>query len=171
MDAQKILIADGNDEFRLALTEALALLRSFCPDILVLDLLLPGLDGISLLHSAVNANICPMVLATAKFLSQYMTDVFDCLQVDYFMMKPCDIQATVDRIHDLSQRIRRPLISQPDPRNYITGLLVNLGVPPKAGWLQLSPGSHFADRETTGTVHYQGTVSRCRRGIRKQHQR
>ena len=61
MDAMKLLIADGNEEFRRALAaelqgayhvrccgdgkEALSLLRSFVPDVLVLDLMLPELDA------------------------------------------------------------------------------------------------------------------------------
>lgn len=81
MDAMKLLIADGNEEFRRALAaelqgayhvrccgdgkEALSLLRSFVPDVLVLDLMLPELDGISLLQSAASAGLCPMVLYPA----------------------------------------------------------------------------------------------------------
>ena len=65
MDKLKVMIADGETELledlgnalaglyhvRIAREghEALTLLRSFAPDILVLDMLLPGLDGISLL--------------------------------------------------------------------------------------------------------------------------
>lgn len=145
MDVRKILIADGTDEFREALTEALqgayhvcsckdglearSLLRSYRPDILVLDLFLPGLDGISLLHSAIEADICPMVLATGRFISDYMTDALSRLGVEYIMRKPCDLRGTIDRIQDLAHRIHPSVISHPDPRNQITSLLVLLGVP------------------------------------------
>lgn len=147
MDTLKLLIADGNEEFRLALAqalqgayyvrscqtgkEALSLLRSYSPDVLVLDLMLPELDGISLLQSAVAAGIRPMVLATTPFLNDYVLDSAQKLGVGYMIRKPCDIQATVARIADLSQRLQPPPVSQPDPRTTVTNLLLSLGIPTK----------------------------------------
>ena len=145
MDACKILIADGTEDFRLALAEslqenyyvrsckdgqeALSLLKSFTPDILVLDLFLPGIDGISLLHAAAESGIRPLVLATGKFFSDYMMDSLVQLGVEYVLTKPCDLRSTIARIQDLTQRIHTPLISQPDPRNLISTLLITLGIP------------------------------------------
>lgn len=147
MDARKILIAEGSEDFRLALAEALqgvyyvrscqdgqealSLLKSYSPDILVLDLMLPGMDGISLLHEAAESGSCPMVLATGRFFSDYMTEALVQLGVEYVLTKPCDLRSTIARIHDLSHRIRQPLISLPDPRNHISSLLIALGVPVK----------------------------------------
>lgn len=147
MDAQKLLIAEGAEEFRANLAEtlqgtyhvrtckdgqeALSLLRSFRPDILVLDLMIPGLDGISLLQNAVSGGICPMVLATTKLLTPYICESAERLGIEYLIVKPCDIRATAARIGDLSQRIRQPLICTPDPRTFVSNLLVSLGVPTK----------------------------------------
>lgn len=147
MDARKLLIADGSEEFRSALAdllrstyhvrvcgdgqEALSLLRSFHPDILVLDLMLPGLDGISLLHAATADMICPVVLATTRFFTEYISESIDRLRISYVMTKPCDIRATADRISDLTQRIHHPLISTPNPRNQVSNLLISLGIPTK----------------------------------------
>lgn len=147
MDALKLLIADGNEEFRLGLAqalqgayyvrccqtgkEALELLRSYSPDVLVLDLMLPELDGISLLQAAVCAGIRPMVLATTPFLNPYVLETAEKLGVGYMMRKPCDIRATVARISDLSQRLLPPLISQPEPRTHVSNLLLSLGIPTK----------------------------------------
>lgn len=147
MDVLKLLIADANEEFRLALAEALQgayyvrccqtgkealeLLRSYSPDVLVLDLMLPELDGISLLQAAVAAGIRPMVLATTPFLNPYVLESSEKLGVGYMMRKPCDIRATVARISDLSQRLLPPLITQPDPRTHVSNLLVSLGIPTK----------------------------------------
>ena len=113
MDAMKLLIADGNEEFRRALAaelqgayhvrccgdgkEALSLLRSFVPDVLVLDLMLPELDGISLLQSAASAGLCPMVLVTSRFYNDYILGALGELSVGYMMRKPCDIPATAAR--------------------------------------------------------------------------
>ena len=185
MDTRKILIADGTDEFREALTEALqgsyyvrsckdgqealSLLRSFSPDILVLDLFLPGLDGISLLHSAAAAGIFPMVLATGRFISDYMTDALGQLGVEYIMLKPCNLRGTIDRIQDLSRRIRQPVISQPDPRSQITSLLVLLGVPAKFdGYAYLREAVLMIARKRGMAITkelYPAVASLCRTGV------
>lgn len=147
MDALKLLIADGTEDFRMALAdtlrgayhvrvcadglEALEQMRSFKPDVLVLDLMLPGMDGISLLQAAAGAGLQPMVLATTRFLSEYVLDSMDRLGVGYLMVKPCDVRATAARIGDLSQRIREPLFAQPDHRSHVSNLILALGVPTK----------------------------------------
>ena len=133
MDAMKLLIADGNEEFRRALAaelegayhvrccgdgkEALSLLRSFVPDVLVLDLMLPELDGISLLQSAASAGLCPMVLVTSRFYNDYILGALGELSVGYMMRKPCDIRA--------------PLVTPPDPQTQVTNLLLSLNIPSK----------------------------------------
>lgn len=145
MDTLKLLIADGNEEFRTALhealqsiyyvrtcctgKEALALLRSFGPDILVLNLILPEMDGISLLENAAACGIRPMVLATTRLQNEYIMESVTRLGVDYVMMRPCDIPSTVTRIRDLSRRLNPPLIAHPDPQTYVSNVLLSLSVP------------------------------------------
>lgn len=147
MDTLKLLIADGNEEFRLALADALQgayrvrcccdgkqaleLLRSYRPDVFVLDLMLPELDGISLLQMAVKEHICPMVLATTRFQSDYILESIDRLGVGYLMLKPCDIRATAARVGDLSRKLNPPSVTQPDPRAFVSSLLLSLGIPTK----------------------------------------
>ena len=147
MEVRKLLIAEGTEEFRLALAdalkgayhirtcreghEALELLRTFSPDILVLDLMLPGLDGISILQKASSAGIRPMVLATTRFVSDYVMESVDRLGVGYLMVKPCDVHATVTRLADLNQRIRHPLPAPPEPRTDVSNVLLSLGIPTK----------------------------------------
>ena len=138
MDAMKWLIADRNEGYRRALAaelqgayhvrccgdgkEALSLLRSFVPDVLVLDLMLPELDGISLLQSAASAGLCPMVLVTSRFYNDYILGALGELSVGYMMRKPCDIPATAARIGDLSRHI---------PQTQVTNLLLSLNIPSK----------------------------------------
>ena len=147
MERMKLLIADGTEDFRIALAdalrgayhvrqcgdgrEALEQIRKFLPDILVLDMMLPGLDGITILEMAASAGLRPMVLATTRYLSDYVVDAAERLKVGYLMMKPCDVRATVARISDLSQRICQPLVAQPDPRSHVSNLLLALGIPTK----------------------------------------
>ena len=138
---RKLLIADYNEEFRTALaaalqeqyhvlccksgTEALTLLYQEHPDILVLDLMLPELDGLTLLERAHAGGLHPVVLVVTSIISPY---VFGCAQrlgIEYVVRKPCEIEAIVSRIKDLSQRIH---VSAPkvDPASYITELLLSL---------------------------------------------
>lgn len=144
---RKLLIADANEEFRLALAEALrgtysvrtcqegkeALrqLRSFQPDVLVLDLLLPELDGISLLRKAATMDLLPVVLATTRFRNDYVLERAAQLGVGYVMIKPCDMEAVLERLADLTERTQAPVVTQPDPRTTATNLLLSLGVPTK----------------------------------------
>ena len=85
MDTRKILVADASLEFCGALSDALggayelrichdglqtqSLLETFQPDVLVLDLTLPQLDGIAVLKMAVSAFHRPSILVTDKRFS------------------------------------------------------------------------------------------------------
>lgn len=147
MDMRKLLIADGSEEFRSALAqvlrrnyhvrvcgdgpETLSVLRNFRPDILVLDLMMPGLDGISLLYASLEEGIRPVVLATCRFMTEYISDSVEKLGISYVMIKPCDLHAMASRIQDLNQRIQKPVVSRPDPRAQISNLLIQLGIPTK----------------------------------------
>lgn len=147
MEKLKLLIAEGTEEFRLALAdvlrgafhvrqcadgnEAKAMMRSFKPDVMVLDLMLPGLDGISLLQWALSNDLHPMVLATTCFHNEYVVESMIQMNVGYLMMKPCDLHATVARIGDLSERIRPTVVTLPDRKSYVSNLLLALGIPTK----------------------------------------
>lgn len=150
----RLLIADTVEAFRLALQEvlqdsydiricrdgrtALELLRRFQPDLVVLDMMLPGLDGISLLQAAAKEGIHPIVLATTRYYNDYILDSAAHLGVDYIMVKPCDITSTVDRIRDLSRGLRSVSQKPPDPHSQASGLLLRLGISTKLhGYLYL----------------------------------
>ena len=144
---RKLLIADANDEFRTELAEnlkgayhvqvcqeghqALQMLQSMKPDVFVLDLMLPGLDGISLLQEAADAGLSPMVLATTRFANDYVVDAAERLGVGYVMVKPCEVRATVARIADLTQRLKAPAVTPPDPHTLVSNVLLSLSVPTK----------------------------------------
>jgi len=147
MERLKLLIADGTEDFRMALADilrgsytlrtcedgvtALELMHSFQPDIVVLDLMLPGLDGITLLQRAAAAELNPIVLATTRFYNDYVLRYIQELGVAYIMVKPCDVSAVVERVSDLEQRICLPMTAKPDPRAYVSNMLLALGVPTK----------------------------------------
>ena len=147
MDRKRILIADASQDFREALADMLGSLyqtrttwdgistlqqlHSYRPDILILDLMMPGLDGITLLQKALSEDIRPVVLATTRYLSDYIVTSAEKMGVGYLMVKPCDISAIVSRIGDMSQQIRQNGFSCPDHRSIVSNLLLQLGIPTK----------------------------------------
>ncbi|HIT34503.1 MAG TPA: response regulator [Candidatus Faecousia intestinigallinarum] len=147
MEMLRLLIADGSEEFCEILAEqvrreyyfktcregreALSLLRSFQPDILVLDMMLPGLDGVSLLQQAASTGHKPMVLATTRFVSSYVVEAVQRLEVGYLMVKPCDVQALIQRLQDLSRRLKTPVFTLAEPRTTVSNMLLRLGVSTK----------------------------------------
>ena len=143
----KILIADSVEEFCFALSdilgkkhqvhaafdgpEALHLLQDFRPDVLVLDMMLPGLDGITLLQRAHAQDIRPAILAITRYSSDYVINACSQLSVDYIMMKPCDLDAAIARINDLTRCSDGPAAPLPDARTLISNILLQLGVATK----------------------------------------
>lgn len=147
MEMQKILIADGADEFREALADALhgiysvetcsdgntalELAGAFAPDILVLDLTLPGLDGLSLLQALHKSGREMTVLATTRFLSTYVEEAAARLGVSYLMLKPCSVRAVVARIGDLSRAVQTIPMAAADMRTMVSNILLELNIAAK----------------------------------------
>lgn len=147
MEKTKILIADSSEELCRSLTqtlgnayrvrcckdgnEALQLLHTFRPDICVLDLMVSGLDGITLLQKIAQKGIRPVVLATTRYVSEYILNAAERLNIGYLMVKPCDTVAIATRVGDMTQRIRMPVFASPEPRTQISNMLLSLGVPTK----------------------------------------
>ena len=147
MEMRKVLIADHSEEFAAALADALrgncfvrvcstgvqALeqLRSFQPDVLVMDVMLPELDGISLLQAAQEKEIMTNVLALTRSAAPYITEALDRLGVGYIMMKPCKTEAVRERVLDLASQSKPRLLGQQDIRNTVSNLLISLRIPTK----------------------------------------
>ena len=138
---QTLLIADSNDAFRQQLAdafepyyrtltcgngqEALEILCGEHCDCLVLDLMLPELDGISMLEIAVAKDIRPIVIAISPLFTQYTFDVAESLGIGYMIRRPCPVQTVVTRMLDLKQRVNPVWAS----REQIHRFLYWLGVP------------------------------------------
>lgn len=136
MDKPVVLVADSDPESRHALAsaladrycvhccgdgrQALALLRQLRPDVLVLDLMLPELDGLSILKAISVEGHKPKVLAETYYVSDYILDTAYALGADYIMRLPCEIQTISMRVDDLYHRAKET-ISQ------ISSLLQALG--------------------------------------------
>ena len=82
--------------------EAAAAVR---PDVMVLDLMLPELDGVTLLHEIQALGLRPMVLAVTRFVNEYVMDCAQELGIGYIIRKPCTPQAVSQRVRDLTKRL------------------------------------------------------------------
>lgn len=144
---RKVLIADNSEDFAAALadelrgicsvrvcatgTQTLEQLQSYRPDVLVMDVMLSEVDGISVLKAAHDGEIMTNVLALTRSAAPYIIESLDRLGVGYIMMKPCRLDVVRERIMDLADQAAPKLISQPDLRNTVSNLLISLRVPTK----------------------------------------
>lgn len=78
--------------------EALALIQAEKPDVVIMELSLAGLDGISLLRKLRGG---PPVMVVSDLLSPYVLGVLDSLGVQYAMRKPILLSAMADRALEL----------------------------------------------------------------------
>ena len=119
---RRVLIADNSEEFCMRLKssieknpeyevvgtalngiDAVDLLQKFHPDVLLMDLLLPDLDGISVLRKASELDIEPVCMVMTGFLTEYAAGAAAGLGVRYFMAKPCRCEAVVERLREILQ--------------------------------------------------------------------
>ena len=143
MDQHRVLIADSSEEFCAGLQnllrwscetavcaaggQVLSMISDWRPQILVLDLMLPELDGLSVLKALDAAGEKPVILATTRFLSNYMIETAQSLHVDYLLVKPCDLHATAARIQEQLDKLDSAREDDSDLQFKISGLLMMMG--------------------------------------------
>ena len=119
----KLLIADSNHELLTQMksffdakgdieliatasdgSEALEKIRQYHPDVVLMDLVLPGLDGIGLLKSINSFSRIqrPLVMVMSSSKREHITNLCMQLGADYFIIKPCDNETLYERIKLLS---------------------------------------------------------------------
>ncbi len=154
MDVKKVLIADTAVEFCQALAQTLdsslslrichngleaeELVRLCSPDVLVMDLALPGLDGIALLQRIAAMPKRPKILLTTRFFSSYIEHAISSFGVDMVLVKPCNPVAVAERVLDLADSWETPAMPQIRPRSCVSSMLMDLDIPSKRrGFLYL----------------------------------
>ncbi len=147
MERGKLLIAEGSAELRQVMFdmfqgsfqiqccadgyEAQKCIPRFRPDVMIVDVKLPGIDGISLLQWANGQGIRTRVLLTTRFPSEYILEAGSRVGVDYVMLKPLNFSALAARVEDMCQSMIPAVTESRDPDSQITGLLLALGFRPK----------------------------------------
>ena len=80
---------------------AYAYLSANRPDILVTDLLLPGLDGLSLLYRLKTEGAMPRTVILSAFISERAAEAATRLRVDEYLPKPCNTVTLIRRIREI----------------------------------------------------------------------
>lgn len=118
MNVKRLLIAACSQTLRDTLSEELSgvfqvatcdegndtlqLIKSYRPDILVLDLMLPGLDGVSLLRALRPVQPLPRVVALSSYISSYVTAALEELQVCCLIRLPSSARSIAARVFDVA---------------------------------------------------------------------
>lgn len=104
--------------------EVLEKIREFDPDILLTDLRLPGVDGLSVIRALRASGRDTKVVVMSGYIGQSVLGVLEAMQVDYVFSKPCDLGAVSACIRDLSAQIGNGCASLEDEADC---LLLSLG--------------------------------------------
>jgi len=152
--AIKIVIADDNREFCELLKEflsqqddlilvgianngleALELIEKHAPDIIVLDIIMPHLDGIGVLEKLATGYIAnrPRIIMLTAFGQETVTQRAVELGADYYILKPFDFSVLASRIRQLSEGLQvNQYITSVKPKNLdvaVTNIIHEMGVP------------------------------------------
>lgn len=102
---------------------------TFLPDVLVLDMLLPGMRGVDVLSAFTAHGLTPLVLVTTRVMDEALLRPLADYGVDQVMMKPCSVQRVARRVEHLSTRLHSRKDDRRDSRDTISTLLRALRIP------------------------------------------
>jgi two-component system response regulator AlgR len=88
---------------------AVSMAEALSPDLLLLDIAMPGLDGIEVARSLASQNPTPAVVFVTAF-DQFAVAAFEVAAVDYLMkpVEPDRLQRAIDRARDYIEHHRIP---------------------------------------------------------------
>ena len=146
---KRVVLADASEEYRAVLaeelektgefqvvgstadgTEALALVEAMKPEILLLDLVLPGMDGLSILSRLREmGDERPAVITLSSFCSQQTVARAGMLGAAAFLAKPCTHEAVLENMRLLFSDEEEEELHAPGLENLVTSIIHEVGVP------------------------------------------
>ena len=124
----RVLIADPNEDFQLLMknllsheadmeaagtssdgSDALAKIEALHPDVVLLELVQPRIDGMGVLRKLAEKESAPPVLVLTGFVNAHVVAECANLGAAYFMSKPCDTAELMQRLRQSAQTGRKPL--------------------------------------------------------------
>ncbi|HEY8363155.1 MAG TPA: sporulation transcription factor Spo0A [Tissierellaceae bacterium] len=157
-DKKRILLADDNKEFCDLLEEyfsgeddlevvgkahngleVLEKVQELNPDVLVLDIIMPNLDGLGVIEKLANFDKKPRIIVLSAVGQDKITQKAINLGADYYVVKPFDLKILVDRIRELtgtpvqnkekSLNITNPKRKDTNLEMEITNIIHEIGIP------------------------------------------
>ena len=140
-DKIKIVLADDNKDFCQVLkeylsneddieilgiakdgVEALQLVKEKQPDLLVLDVIMPHLDGLGVIEklNAMNLEKMPKIIVLSAVGQDKITQTAINLGADYYIVKPFDFVIFINRIRELV--LNKPVVPQAKASKQVTEL-------------------------------------------------
>ena len=148
-------------------------------DVIIMDLLLQKVDGISLLHSIKKHKLDKKIIVLSSYMNETLTPKISSLGVDYYMLKPFSLESLEDRIKDLFKKVNFKSNRNQKLELQVSEILHNLGVPSHIrGYQYIRDGIIFIynsknyvtyitkDIYPTLALSYETTPSRVERAIR-----
>lgn len=118
---RRLLIADAEGVFGSALkkrlqgqylvklcqngTQCLEQISKFDPDIALIDVSLPGTDGLTVIRALCASGRDIKVIAVSGFTGEYALSALESLGVAYIFTKPCDLGAVAACVRDMDRQI------------------------------------------------------------------
>lgn len=126
--------------------DGLDLISNLNPDLIVLDVVMPYLDGLSVLEKLSFTDSSSKILLLSSLSNDNVTQKALSLGVDYIMTKPFDIESLLNRMLELTNDIPEDKVieqksknqtikemyyinSQPDLETEISSLIRDIGIP------------------------------------------
>ncbi len=104
--------------------EALEQMMILRPDFLVLDLMIPGIDGVSLLETMHDVHIMPKVVAIAPVFTPYVVGAAERFRISYLAHNRVAVSTLASRILDVARWEE----DADDLSEYIRNTLASLGI-------------------------------------------
>ena len=144
-----VLVADGSEDFCAQLSKALQnggyqvvgiatdgqsaveQLKATDPEVVILDLMLPKVDGVTVLKSLPRERK-PKLLLLSAFATDYVSGVASAVGADYLMLKPVLPQTVAERVGEILEADRtadRRRAAEPDIETMVTNVIHEIGVP------------------------------------------
>ena len=136
LDGLTLMIVDSSEDFRLALEKELAGTHRLIvcqdgrqaleeaprvqPDLIIMDLMLTEVDGVTLLHELHQLGLHPMVLAVTRFFNAYIQEAAQELGIVYIIRKPCSLAAVRERVRDLCKLLASNAPRLVDPVAFVS---------------------------------------------------
>ena len=143
------MIADASEEFRRLLAaglaneedmelvgetgdgvEVLQMAQALHADVVIMDFVLARMDGLEVLEAMGRMERRPRVLILSGFVRGNVADLAAARGADYYMMKPCNLGAVLERIRQLANgMVDGKEAADRNLESTVTGIIHEIGVP------------------------------------------